>query len=61
MEPRISEGKKRQVRRMVSAVELPVTRLVRVGFGPLQLGDLAVGVVRPLEDSEVEALKRAAR
>jgi len=46
---------------MVSAVELPVTRLVRVGFGPLQLGDLAVGVVRPLEDSEVEALKRAAR
>lgn len=61
VELRISEGKKRQVRRMLSAVGHPVTRLVRVGFGPVQLGDLPVGAVRPLEKNEIEALKWAAR
>jgi len=61
VELRISEGKKRQVRRMMSAVGHPVTRLVRVGFGPVQLGDLPVGAVRPLEKNEIEALKWAAR
>jgi len=44
VELRISEGKKRQVRGMMGAVGHPVTRLVRVGFGPVQLGDLAVGL-----------------
>lgn len=38
VELRISEGKKRKVRRTMSAVGHPVTRLVRVGFGPVQLG-----------------------
>jgi len=38
VELHISEGKKRQVRRMMSAVGHPVTRLVRVGFGSVQLG-----------------------
>ena len=61
VELRISEGKKRQVRRMMSAVGHPVTRLVRVGFGPVQLGDLPVGAVRPLEKNEIEALKWAAK
>jgi len=61
VELRISEGRKRQVRRMMSAVGHPVTRLVRVGFGPVQLGDLGVGAVRPLTDAELVALKAAAR
>jgi len=38
VELRISERRKRQVRRMMSAVGHSVTRLVRVGFGPVQLG-----------------------
>ncbi len=61
VEMRISEGRKRQVRRMLKAVGHPVTRLVRAAFGPVELGDLASGAVRALESDEVEALKRAGR
>jgi 23S rRNA pseudouridine2605 synthase len=59
VELRISEGRKRQVRRMMKEVGHPVTKLVRVGFGPVQLGSLPAGHVRPLAKNEVEALKRA--
>jgi 23S rRNA pseudouridine2605 synthase len=61
VELRIAEGRKRQVRRMLSAVGHPVTRLVRVGFGPVQLGELAAGDVRPLTEDEVEGLRAAGR
>jgi 23S rRNA pseudouridine2605 synthase len=61
VELRISEGRKRQVRRMLSAVGHPVTRLVRVGFGPVQLGDLPAGEVRPLTRNEIEALRWVGR
>lgn len=52
------EGRKREVRRMLAAVGLPVRRLVRVRVGPIRLGDLKPGEVRPLEPSEVAALYR---
>ena len=39
----ISEGRKRQVRRMCAAVGHPVLELMRVGFGPLRLGDRQLG------------------
>ncbi len=61
VELRISEGRKRQVRRMLKAVGHPVTRLVRVGFGPVQLGNLPMGHVRPLEPNEIEALRWVGR
>ncbi len=56
----LTEGRKREVRRMCEAVGLPVRRLVRVGLGPLKLGDLPVGAVRPLTRREIEELKSAA-
>jgi 23S rRNA pseudouridine2605 synthase len=59
VELRIREGRKRQVRRMLSAVGHPVTRLQRVAFGPVELGELRPGAVRALTDAEVEGLKRA--
>jgi 23S rRNA pseudouridine2605 synthase len=53
------EGRKREVRRMLDAVELPVRRLVRVRVGPIRLGKLRPGDVRELEPEDVRALFRA--
>jgi pseudouridine synthase len=55
----LREGRKRQVRRMLAAVGLPVERLQRVRIGPLQLGNLPPGRSRPLGRSEVAALRAA--
>jgi 23S rRNA pseudouridine2605 synthase len=54
----ISEGRNREVRRMCEAVGLEVDRLVRVKFGPVELGDLPVGQVRALTKSERAALDK---
>jgi 23S rRNA pseudouridine2605 synthase len=54
------EGRKREVRRMLDAVELPVRRLVRVRVGPIRLGKLGPGEVRELGPDDVRALYRAA-
>jgi 23S rRNA pseudouridine2605 synthase len=53
------EGRKREVRRMLDAVELPVRRLVRVRVGPIRLETLRSGEIRELEPDEVRALYRA--
>jgi 23S rRNA pseudouridine2605 synthase len=53
------EGKKRQIRRMMSELGHPVVRLVRVRMGPLELGQLASGKARPLRARERRVLKRA--
>lgn len=52
----ITEGRKRQVRRMFSAVSHPVISLHRMRFGPLELGDLSSGAWRQLGPEEVESL-----
>lgn len=56
----ISEGRNRQVRRMLEAVGHRVVGLRRTGFGPLRLGRLKVGGWRVLSAGEVAALRRAA-
>lgn len=56
----ISEGRKRQVRRMFSAVGHPVLELERVTFGAVSLGELEPGAWRYLTDAEVDGLKAAA-
>jgi 23S rRNA pseudouridine2605 synthase len=54
----ISEGRNREVRRMCEALGLEVDRLVRVKFGPVELGDLAPGKVRSLTKVERASLER---
>ena len=56
----ISEGRNRQVRRMLQAVGHRVVALRRTGFGPLRLGRLKPGSWRVLSRGEVAALRRAA-
>jgi len=55
----LSEGRKRQVRRMTAAVGFPTLRLVRVAIGPLQLGDMQPGEWRDLSERERQGLFRA--
>ena len=57
----ITEGRHRQVRRMLMAVGHRVHALERVAFGPLKLGRLKTGGWRVLGEAEVEALRRASQ
>lgn len=44
----LKEGKNREIRRAMAAVGLTVNRLIRVSYGPFQLGDLKSGAVEEL-------------
>ncbi len=57
----IHEGRNRQVRRMFDVVEHPVLALVRLRFGPIALGQLALGAVRAASEREVAALRHVVR
>lgn len=56
----LSEGKNREIRRMLAKLGHKVMRLRRVAIGPIELGKLALGKSRPLNGLEVRALKRLA-
>jgi len=61
LEITITEGRNRQVRRMLEAVGSKVLKLVRVAIGSLRIGDLPIGGVRPMTPAEVRALSRPKR
>ncbi len=47
----LREGRNRQVRRMTASVGLPTLRLIRIAIGPHQLGELAPGRWRQLDNA----------
>jgi pseudouridine synthase len=53
----LAEGKNRQIRRMLAKLGYPVTRLVRVSIGTLQLKEMAAGQWRKLNAREVDKLR----
>jgi 23S rRNA pseudouridine2605 synthase len=59
LEITLDEGKNRQIRRLLEALEVRVLRLVRVSIGPLELGDLKKGSTRRLTPEEKKAIDRA--
>jgi 23S rRNA pseudouridine2605 synthase len=52
----LEEGRNRQIRRLLSAFDIAVLRLIRVAIGPLLLGPLPKGQWRRLTDEEVKSL-----
>ena len=45
----LREGKNREVKNILGALGLDVTRLIRISYGPFQLGELAEGAVQELK------------
>ena len=56
----ITEGRNRQVRRMVEALEAKVEKLVRIAIGAITIDTLAPGATRELTAEEVAMLHSAA-
>jgi pseudouridine synthase len=54
----ITEGRNRQVRRMVEALGAKVEKLTRIAIGALQIGEMEPGAVRELTADELRALER---
>jgi len=52
----ITEGRNRQVRRMVEALGAKVEKLTRIAIGSIRLGEMASGAVRELTSDELRAL-----
>ena len=52
----LDEGRNRQIRRLLEALDIGVLRLVRVAIGALQLGELQKGQWRELTVAEIEGL-----
>ncbi|HEY3835565.1 MAG TPA: pseudouridine synthase [Bryobacteraceae bacterium] len=59
IEMTITEGRNRQVRRMIEALGTKVMKLTRVAIGSIRIGDLEVGRYRDLTDEELLALRNA--
>lgn len=55
----LTEGRKREVRRLLEAVGHPVVTLRRVRFGPIRLGYLPVGAWEALSEEEIQTLERS--
>ncbi|HEY1341016.1 MAG TPA: pseudouridine synthase [Bryobacteraceae bacterium] len=56
LEITITEGRNRQVRRMMEAIGTKALKLVRIAIGPIRIGDLPIGKWRKLTPEEIAAL-----
>ena len=50
----LREGKNREVRRLMESIELKVMRLIRISFGPFQLGNLEAGKIDEVKQSSLK-------
>ena len=50
----LTEGRKRQIRQMLAAIGKHAARLIRIRIGPVSLGNLGPGQLRPLTEAEIK-------
>jgi 23S rRNA pseudouridine2605 synthase len=55
----LTEGKNREVRRVLEHLGLQVSRLLRVSYGPFELGDLPRGMVVELRQADVDRFAKS--
>jgi len=59
IEVMITEGKNREIRRVMEWLGLKVNRLIRVGYGPFVLGDLPVGRLDEVDPGVLHDVQRS--
>jgi 23S rRNA pseudouridine2605 synthase len=52
----LTEGKNREVRKVLAHLELPVVRLIRIAFGPIHLGELPTSQIDEVPPQALSAL-----
>ena len=55
---KLTEGKNREVRRVLEHLGLKVSRLIRIAYGPFVLGDLPAGAVDEIRGQEVAVFRK---
>ncbi|MBH66839.1 MAG: pseudouridine synthase [Rhodospirillaceae bacterium] len=50
----LSEGKNREIKKLMESIELKVNRLIRTAYGPFQLGKLATGKIEEIKHNTLK-------
>jgi 23S rRNA pseudouridine2605 synthase len=58
IEMRLTEGKNREVRRVLEHFDLKVSRLIRTAYGPFMLGDLPSGAVAEIRQHDLVEFRK---
>lgn len=61
VEMTLTEGKNREVRRVLEYLGLKVSRLIRTAYGPFALGDLPRGAAVEIRQADVEKFRKSLR
>jgi 23S rRNA pseudouridine2605 synthase len=54
LEVGIREGKNREIRRVMESIDLKVSRLIRISYGPFELGDIGEGAAEEVPTAELK-------